>query len=231
MNTMNTMKTLKLLGMTAAMAMGASAMAQTLETNYTFNVNSAIPQNSVFGLTLSTNLTPFTPGMTISSVTVGLDISGGFNGDLYAYLAGPAGGFAVLLNRVGVSGGNQFGYSDSGLNVTLSDSAVNGSIHNYQNVLGYNISGGALWQPDGENIRPDSPAADFTGAQTAMLSSFVGTSPNGTWTLFLANPSSGSQSTVVSWSLNIIATPEPSSLALMAAGVASLWLIKRRRNT
>jgi subtilisin-like proprotein convertase family protein len=223
------MKTIKILGVVTAMAWGCvTGMAQTSETNFTFSVNQAVPQNSVFGLTLATNLTVL--GGSISSVTVGLDISGGFNGDLYAYLAGPTGGFAVLLNRVGVGGGNLFGYSDSGLNVTFSDSATS-SIHYYQNVSGYDISSGtALWQPDGENIDPNSPAANFTGVQTAMLSSFVGIDPNGTWTLFLANLSSGGESAVVNWSLNIVTVPEPGTLALMAAGAASLLLFKRRRN-
>ena len=43
-------------------------------------------------------------GGIITKLTVSLNISGGYNGDLYAYLAGPNGGFAVHLNRAGIRG-------------------------------------------------------------------------------------------------------------------------------
>src|SRR6266853_1430008 len=60
----------------------------------------------------------------ITDVSVKLNISGGYNGDLYGYLS-HNGVLVPLLNRVGVTatgGGNSFGYSDAGFNVTLSDS-------------------------------------------------------------------------------------------------------------
>src|SRR5919109_903297 len=60
----------------------------------------------------------------IGSLTVSLDISGQFNGDLYAYLRHDS-GFSVLLNRPGRTEDTPSGYSDSGLNITLSDSAPN----------------------------------------------------------------------------------------------------------
>jgi hypothetical protein len=44
-------------------------------------------------------------GPTITDVNVGLQLSGGWNGDLYAYLVHSS-GFAVLLNRVGRGTGN-----------------------------------------------------------------------------------------------------------------------------
>ena len=57
-----------------------------------------------------------------------LDIAGtgdgAFNGDYYAELVNGAGGFAVLLNRAGVSSANSFGYGDNGFNVTLNDTAA-----------------------------------------------------------------------------------------------------------
>ena len=63
-----------------------------------------MPDGTPLGLTLATNLTVGVVGASmISEVTVGVDLSGGYNGDLYASLAGTNGGFAVLLNRVGVS--------------------------------------------------------------------------------------------------------------------------------
>src|SRR6266850_2078387 len=50
---------------------------------------------------------------TIADVNVSLTLSGGNNGDLYAYLVHSS-GFAVLLNRVGRDGSDPFGYSGSG---------------------------------------------------------------------------------------------------------------------
>jgi MYXO-CTERM domain-containing protein len=55
-----------------------------------------------------------------------------------------------------------------------------------------------------------------------MLGSFAGSDPNGTWTLFLADLSSGAQSTVVSWGLDIITVPEPSTVAMGLMGLALL---------
>ena len=104
--------------------------AQTSETNFTFSVNQLVPDANVNGLILTTNLN--ITGGTISDVTVSLDISGGYNGDLYAFLAGPNGGFAVLLNRVGVSNNaSSFGYGNQGFDIVLSDSAAN-DVHYYQ---------------------------------------------------------------------------------------------------
>src|SRR6201999_1706051 len=108
---------------------------------------------------------------------------GGYNGDIYAYLVGSTGGFAVLLNRTGVGGGNNFGYGDAGFNITLDDNAANGNIHYYQNIL--NPNGGILtgaWAPDGENTDPNGSGVGSAPA-TALLSSFEGLNPNQTWQL------------------------------------------------
>src|SRR5271154_2386536 len=124
------MKTKQLLAvMAAAVLVAATATAQTFNTNLTFNVNQTIPDADNNGLALAQNLTlPTLPGP-ITKVTVTLNISGGFNGDLYAYLAGPGTGFAVLLNRPGVNSGNAFGSSGSGFNITLDDSASFANVH------------------------------------------------------------------------------------------------------
>ncbi len=206
-----------------------AASAQTFETNLTFDVDTAVPDGNLNGLTLATTLT-FAPGIsTISSVTVGLDISGGYNGDLYAYLAGPDGGFAILLDRVGVSNNaSAFGYSDSGMNVTFSDAAAN-SIQYYQNYT--NPAGGMLygtWQPEGVNIDPltNDPTAFFRSGQTATLSSLDGNGANGVWTLFVADVSEGGVSTVQNWSLDIITVPEPDTWAVGALAVFVLGVVR-----
>ncbi len=210
----------------------ASAQSTT-NYNFTFPVNEAVPDGDPSGLAVTTNLTDM--GGTITNVTVSLDVSGGYNGDLYVYLRGPNGGFAVLLNRVGVTDGNAFGYSDTGFDVTFDDSTDNNNIHFYQNYE-YQLNGlGQLtgtWSSDGRDIDPQSnPALFNTTLPTALLTSFNGTDPNGTWTLFLADLSSGAQSTVVGWGLNIETVPEPSTCALLGIGIllaARKWINRSR---
>jgi subtilisin-like proprotein convertase family protein len=216
---MKTTLILTLLWMLATPAFGQ----QTYSTNVM--VGAVVPDHNPNGLALPVLIGGLSGA--ISNVTVSVDITGGFNGDLYAYLAGPGGGFAVLLNRVGVSSTSTYGYSDQGFNVTFSDTAVNGDIHYYQNVL--NPGAAALtgiWAPDGENINPGSAPSAFPAAQTAMLSSFAGADANGQWVFFIADLSSGGQSILANISLTIMTVPEPSTLALAMLGGMAAWVIR-----
>jgi len=203
---------------------------------YNFTENQAIPAGNPVGLSFSTNLTGMSFGgsMSISNVTVSLDISGGFNGNLYAYLVGPDGAFAVLLNRVGVSSGNAFGYANSGFNITLNDLVNSGNVHSYQNDSpSYNGSGQltGTWAADGKNIDPNSSPSAFDSAlDTAGLLNLAGGNPDGLWTLFVADLASGPPSTIVSWGLDITTVPEPPALALAGlGGMAALVVCFRRR--
>ena len=154
----------------------------------------------------------------ITDVNVRVNISGGYNGDLYGYLQLHdelgATVLTVLLNRVGTGSGGEpqftFGYSTAGMNITLDDQA-GASIHGVANPTS------GSYQPDGD-----------------FLSNLSGNHANGTWTLFLADMSSGSVSSVTSWGLDINVVPEPvtwamiifSSLAGMTAAVR--WQHRRR---
>jgi subtilisin-like proprotein convertase family protein len=144
---------------------------------------------------------------TITDLDVTIEIAGGWNGDLYAYLTHST-GFSVLLNRSGVSAADPFGYSDAGLNVRLNDSAANGDIHLYQSVPGYSAGVlGGEWAPDGRGLNPLS--VTDTDPRNALLSSFNGLDPNGSWTLFVADLSSGEAASMVSWGLRIDAETRP----------------------
>jgi len=217
----------------------APAALGQVTTNFTFDdVNLAIPDDNQFGVQNSQTITGLSGS--ISSIQLSLDIAGtgygAFNGDYYAALLNGAGGFAVLLNRVGMSSANPVGYGDNGLDVTFSDTAAY-DIHFYQN-LSYDLnSSGQLtgtWQPDGENLSPLSNASAFNNAllnQTAMLSSFDGNSPNDTWTLYLADLSAGGTAQVVSWSLEITTIPEPKETSLIAIGLIFYgWFWRRQRS-
>jgi hypothetical protein len=187
----------------------------------TFANGGLIPDGSAVGSSGTASTSGFLP--TIADISVKLNISGGYNGDLYAYLS--YGGVLVpLLNRVGVTGtggGDAFGYGNTGFNVTLSSSGAN-NIHFYQN-NSPSYSSGQLtgtWQPDGRAIDPQSSPSSFDAPGTVTFGSYNGLNPNGTWTLFIADLSSGGQSTLVSWELDIAAVPEPVNVALgIFAGV------------
>jgi hypothetical protein len=179
----------------------------------TFANSGYIPDGSAVGSSGTATASGLEPHIT--GVSVNLNISGGYNGDLYAYLS-YNGALVPLLNRVGVGTGNAFGYGDSGFNVTLS-SAGTYDVHNYGN-YSPSFSSGQLtgtWQPDGRAIDPQGAPNTFDAAGTVNFSSYNGMNPNGTWTLFIADLSAGGQSKLNGWTLDITAAvPEPANAAL-----------------
>ena len=208
-----------------ALARSAQAdFAQTFTTG--FQNEGVIPDGSMTGWSDTRSLVGAAGA--ISDVSVTLNLSGGWNGDLYAYLV-HNNGFAVLLNRVGVSSGSSSGYGNGGMNVVLSGAGSGGNIHWYG---GAGVSSGP-YQPDGRNIDPRSPGGTLAGTTpSALLSSFNGQSASGNWTLFVADVSGGDVSTVTSWGLDIAAVPEPASLVegslavLVLGGAIGLYRLK-----
>ena len=229
------MNSLRLTLTTAAVVVWTAAASAQGSYSFTNTVNQNIPDASPSGLTLAGNFTGMTGS--ISNISLSLNISSAsgstaYNGDLYAYLAGPNGGFSVLLNRVGVGTGNAFGYNNAGFNVTFALLGSPSNIHFYQSGV-FALSGGQLtgtWAPDGRAIDPQSVPSAFDASGTALLDSFVGTDPNGTWYLFLADLDGGNTAQVNSWTLNLetAVVPEPSVWALML--VAGFALITTRRH-
>jgi subtilisin-like proprotein convertase family protein len=184
-------------------------------------VNSLVPDGNPTGLASTINVSGLYGPMT--NINVFLTVSGGYNGDLYACLTGPNGGFAVLLNRSGMTALNGFGYGDAGFNITLTDLAVT-DVHSYGGNGGGQLPG--TWQPDGRAINPQF-AFDTVG-RTAMLNSFDNLDPNGTWTLFVADMAGGYQSTLTSWGMQVNVVPEPSPVALTVLGLGTLAVLRRR---
>ena len=205
-----------------------SAGAQSTTTNLFTGVNKVIPDGQFTGVSDSQSLTFADPlFVNITDVKVVLDISGGFNGDFYAYLVHD-GQFAVLLNREGRTSVNSIGYGDPGMSVTIG--ATGNDIHNYQ-TFSPTFDSGRLtgdWAQDGRGTDPQF-ALD-SDSRTALLSSFNGTNPNGTWDLFLSDVDFGQQGTLVNWGLIITAIPEPSFLSMsLAASLTLMWFRNRRR--
>lgn len=157
------------------------------------------------------------PGPTVA-VRVALDIEGGWNGDLYAFLAF-GDGLAVLLNRPGRAASDLAGYGDSGFRVLLEDTATGGDIHRYRDgglvpsMLGADGALLGTWAPDGRLSDPDVTMG--TEARTALLSRFSGMDPNGVWTLFVADMESGGVAVLRGWELRIeVMTPPEGPVAV-----------------
>lgn len=197
-----------------------------------FSLSGVIPDGNATGWS-DTRQVVIPANEVITDINVTITFSGGYNGDLYVYLAhtGSASS-AVLLDRVGRTATNDFGYGDAGLSITFDDSAANGDIHVYQNVTGFaaSISNGSSWQPDG---RLTSPLAVVdSDSRGALLSVFNGSAVGGSsnWTLFAADLASGETTTIQSWGLSITTVvPEPRSALLLSLSAAALMSRKRRR--
>jgi hypothetical protein len=199
--------------------------AQITETNSFANLNMLMPEGDPAGMI---NVQAVNSAITnLSALRVSLSVAGDFNGDLYGYLRhvqGSVTNFCVLLNRVGRTASDPWGYADCGLNVLFDDAASQGDIHIYETItdppIGTPLTG--AWQPDGRDTDP-SLVLDTT-PRTTHLSSFTNSSPSGNWTLFLADMSYGSTNMLVSWGLLFtgpaappITWPTPASIVYGAA--------------
>jgi hypothetical protein len=165
------------------------------------------------------------PAPGIVDLNITLNLLGGWNGDLYAYLS-HGGAVAVLLNRPGRTAGNPAGYSDSGFDaVTLDDAAAN-EVHLYGDVS-LPIPAGSTWKPDGRAVNPLS-VLDTDPRVTSPLAVFNGMDPTGEWVLFVADVAGGDQAKLESWSLSI-EVPEPGSMGLLLFAFAGACAMRRRR--
>src|SRR6185295_644809 len=106
-----------------ALASAANATLYTYDYTSGFSGGGVIPDGNVTGWSDTRNISGI-PNLgpndadVITDVNVRVNISGGYNGDLYGYLVHSS-GFAVLLNRVGRTSSDAFGYANTGFNVTL----------------------------------------------------------------------------------------------------------------
>jgi subtilisin-like proprotein convertase family protein len=188
-----------------------SAQATVFVTGWTNGVNATfanggiVPDGSFSGWADARTVST-APAGTINDIAVNLVISGGWNGDLYAYLVNGS-GFTVLLDHIGTG---TYGNAGNGFNIQLSDSGSAGLGSYMANGSG-TVTG--TWQADG-----------------AGFSSFLGLNPNSTWSLFVADTSGGGVSTVQSWGLqmDIVAVPEVETwVAAALAGMFGAFWISR----
>ena len=207
-----------------AVMLVAGAFTAEGQTDYSIGLSSiyqSIPDGNPNGIFSQISVSDIPA--TLVNISVNLNITGGYNGDLYAYLllnngSAPA-TEVVLLNRIGNSTANPFGSQDPGLDVTFSDSAFS-DIHLTPNT-GSMLTG--TFQVDGRQVNPQLVLD--TSPRTTFLSSFNGLSPDGTWTLYVADMAGGDgtdTSTLVSWGMDISVVPEPDSLSLLLAGLVAI---------
>ena len=200
----------------------ATAAVFSASWNTGFTGGGLVPDGNPVGWSDTRTLTGIMQS-TITDVNVSLEISGGWNGDLYAYLQHST-GISILLNRPGRSAGTPFGFGDAGMDIVFDDTAANGDSH--VTLTGAAILSGGSWQPDARSADPGSVLN--TDTRTSFLSNFNGMNPNGEWTLFLADMSGGGVSTVTAWGLDITAVPEPSAALGVGLLLGSALLLRMR---
>ncbi len=88
--------------------------------------------------------------------------------------------------------------------------------------------------PSSPFVNLDQYLTDGTTSFSVDLAGLRSYDPNNTWTLFFADTSPGIENSLVSWSLDITAVPEPTNVALglFAAvfGAGTLWRGRQKRN-
>ena len=207
------MKTNSLVILLAAGLLAAVSAPAGIDWDQTFTpANGTIPAGNPVGQPFTGDVTAAPAGTLVDGLEVSLNLSGGYNGDLYAYLVSPGGTTDILLNEPGV-GVNGFGASGSGINIILADNSPNGSIQNVTSS-----------SPLSGSYRPAAP-----------LSAFDGGPANGIWTLYFADlGSGGGDPTLNSWSLGVETVPEVVSpalysfLGILSVSSALRWLARSR---
>jgi len=137
-------------------------------------------------------------GITDVNVTLsGFDHT--YPSDVDVLLVGPTGKFAVVVSDVGD------GFGVSGVNLTIDDQAA-GHLPTEQITSG-------TYQPTNFETDDDFPApAPDTDTSDAVLSTFNGTDPNGSWSLYVADDyGAGDGGDISGWSLQITTIDLPAA--------------------
>jgi subtilisin-like proprotein convertase family protein len=227
--------TTNLLGtVVAAMALGASLAGHADTYNFTTSggeiytadasgLGQLIPDNNPSSVAYALNFEA--TGLTISDIKISLDISGGWNGDLYAYLSHGS-DYAVLLNRVGATTSGADGYGTSGLDILLEPVMTHPGIADIHTVPNPS-SPPVAYAADGRVAYTDS-------SRPQTLDGFLDGDPGGSWTLFFADRAAGNASTLNSWQVDLIVIPEPGNMAMgclagvfLIATLVRSWRVRR----
>jgi hypothetical protein len=152
------------------------------------SLSQVIPDNSPVGVGYGFNFTE--TGLSVGSLVLTFNMSGGYNGDMYGYLQ-HGGTLIELFNPSSFSAG---GAAGSTLNISL----ATGSNPSLSGATAADLASGTM-----------------TYAASGNLNGFVGADPNGLWTLFFGDQSAGDKMMLNSFNLSITAVPEPVNLAIV----------------
>jgi subtilisin-like proprotein convertase family protein len=152
----------------------------------------------------------------ISDVSLTLNLTHSWTGDLNIYLISPAGKTLMLFK-----GDGNFGIdfvdtylNDAGVNLTTGAAPYTGS-----------------FLADGSTGTFSDNGIEFTPG-ISTFSSFIGSDPNGTWTLQVndtANGDTGDMLATTKLSFLLTPAPEPSTMGLLTVGMSGARVLLRRR--
>lgn len=193
--------------MMAVLSARATLYTETFNSGASVGVIPDATSGGAVGVCFTGSVGDMSPGADmISGISITLNISGGYNNDLYAYLRSPDGMVVTLMNQPG-----SLYASGSGFNVVLGISGT--SIQSAVQMPG------AVF---GDGVTIYQAAGDMTA--------FYNHNASGTWTLYFQDLSPGDSSTLNSWALNITAVPEPAAWSAVAAiGLLALCTVRMFR--
>ena len=198
-----------------------------------FEVDAAIPDDNSTGFADIRNVQQTGGVIGSLSLRLGLSAEPGFSaflGDLYAYVEHD-GKIAVLLNRPGRTAAAPFGYEDNQpLDIQFSDGGPDA--HGYRPTEDTPLSA-----PLSGTFSPDGRAADPVSVldsdeRSLLLDQFNGLSPDGEWTLFVADLSGGGHHHLVQWSIELELAEIPEMPVWLTGGglLAWRWWVRRQRD-
>lgn len=211
-------------GMIGCLSLNASANAQV-----TFNGGAiAIPAFGPASPYPSTiNISGYTGTITEIRVTI-TGFSHTFTDDVGALFVGPTGARTILFNGPGTD----LGFSAVNLNLNFFDGAAAPLPDNAAFASGN-------FQPGQQQYTEQfsAPAPQWTepgppNGHPTTFAGFVGTNPNGDYTLFVEDFVGGDQGSISSWSITVFGitpVPEPTSILLGTAGFGLAGAAVRRR--
>lgn len=229
-------KTLMILALTVTGTLAQATLQPILYYSQSFSSGSSIGAISTDGsaaLGFTGNFTHAGVQDQVVNLTLDLNISGGYNGDLYGYLLAPNGTYTIFRNTY-VANGDAYG---AGMNIRLQDADLG---------VATGLATTALLSPNSSTTLNGSiqdvalggilngiytPLNTFGGTIGGPQFNPTGSQANGIWTLYLTEIGAGDESapTLTGWSLNLAVVPEPVSLALglFAAMLVALTGVKR----
>jgi hypothetical protein len=197
----------------------------------------ALPDGGSPGLTFSSviNVSGTNP---ISTLSVSLDLTHTWVGDLRAQLVSPNGTTMDLFRRPGRElqpGSGDDGDSSNLAGVyTFADTPSNASLRrlidaaNAAPATGDNVATGT-YVPTNNTFNLNGTPTWTGEVEQSFATTFGGENPAGNWTLNINDWALNDLGTLNSWTLTITPVPEPGTFALCGVGLAGFAAYRRRR--